>query len=305
MAKKITLIMFVLLIASAFVFVSCKQGPEKPQGQGGQQTGTVDLELPDPIEENTFEHTVEVLDLWNTDFERGEGALGGEGATSDLSLDGASGVIVVGQGVNGSQALAVDTGSCKYGSTFVDLTEYYAPGKSYYVEASLKNNGSTNIDDLKAYLSYTVCSGVVKDYYKDHFLGKDEEDYYDCGDIYGYPFMTEDDALNLYGSDYPTRGTTLGIALKDDQYITVSGIIPATEIDAMILDQTKKYALYEDDEASLDYFNVCFFVGDYPNQNGRQFYIDNVIVVDLNAEIEAIGKTHKPKADSELDSSGL
>ena len=68
----------------------------------------------------------------------------------------------------------------------------------------------------------------------------------------------------------------------------------------MIVEQTKKYAESEDDEVSLDYLNVCFYVGDYPNQNGRSFLIDDVVIIDLNSEIEATGKTHRAK-ESEGD----
>ena len=286
MAKKITFTLLVLLIASAFVFVSCDQeagGTDKP---GKQEGSKIEIEVRDPLEENTKGTPAVITDLYNMNFDESAESSN----DSDVAVDGASATKAPGQGINGSTALAVTT-STNYGTTLIDITPYYAEGKSYYVEASLKNNGSTNTTGLTAYVSYTVCSGVVKDYF---------DEYYDCDDIYGAPFMDEDDAIALFGDTYQTRGTLLGIELKDDSYITLSGIIPAVEIDSMIVEQTKKYAESEDDEVSLDYLNVCFYVGDYPNQNGRSFLIDDVVIIDLNSEIEATGKTHRAK-ESEGD----
>ena len=292
MAKKIALLMIVVLIVSACLFVSCGQTP----GGGGNKPNPsgVDIEVRDPLEENTYDGTVIVLTdpdlesdyydpLYNMNFDSSTDS-------SDARADGSNTSIVEGAGVGNTNALRVETPTYNYGCIYVDLTPYYAEGKSFYVEASLKDNGSTNTTDLKAYFSYTVCSGAVKDAF-------DEE--YDCDDIYGAPFMDEDEATLLLGDDaakYPTRGTLVPIALKADEYITVSGIIPAVEIDEMIVNQTKLYAQTEEDEPSLEYLYVCFQVGDYPNQKDRDFYIDNIVIVDLNGEIEPTGKTHFPQA---------
>ena len=285
MAKKITLSLLIMLVITAFVFVSCNQDTAG-SGGGGKPSGKakIELDIRDAITENVFDDHVETLDLYNMNFEQGLGS----DYDTDLQFDAAKGTIVADLGVGGSKAMDVVT-SDNYGTTIVDITDYYGLGKSYYVEASIKNNGSTNTKGLVAYVSYTVCSGTVKDYV-------DAE--YDCDDIYGAPFMEEEEALNLFGADYPTRGTQVGIELKDD-YITLSGIIPATEIDEMIINQTKEYAESYDDEPTLDYLYVCFYVGEYPDQNGRHFLIDNIVIKDLNADMETTGKTHKAKSSEE------
>ena len=130
MTKKITLIMLVLLIVSAFVFVSCEQAPA---GGGG---GKAKEEPADNL-------------IYNGYLDKGD--------DTDLVGDGAQVLVEEGVGVGGTPGLHV-TQNESYGEVMVDITDYYGAGKSYYVEASFKNIGEKD-DLLTATLAFNIVTG--------------------------------------------------------------------------------------------------------------------------------------------------
>jgi hypothetical protein len=265
MAKRITLSLFVLLIVSAFVFVSCGQEPvpapePKPELQA--------------VENKAGE--VSGNKVYNGDFDSAE--------DTDLITDGASAEITEGVGIDGSSGLVVNSAE-KYGQVYIDFTKEYGRGKSYYVEASFKDNGSTNPANLKtASISFTVVSGAVMDAVASQ---PSWDDYYSCQDIYDGSWLSDDEADEIFGIET----NCIGEDLSDGEWHTVSAILDAETIDKLLADTTAKYG---SGTPTINYLFFGFFVGDYQNggQNDYKFILDNVVIKDLNTEIKKEGKTY-------------
>ena len=197
----------------------------------------------------------------NGDFE--------SGSETDVLPDGSICVITEGTGTNGSKALAV-TQNQDYGEVYLDLTEYYGRGKSFYIEASYRNNDSVKNTDLTAKLFYLVVSEAVYNSF----------DWYpDCEMIYDGELVTPEDAEDVFG----LLTNNVSPQLLDDGYVTLSAIIPADEID-MILEETTKQ--YGSGDPKLKYLQVVLYVGEDLDQDGYSYYLDDVKVIDLNSEID-------------------
>lgn len=250
MAKKITLLMIVMLICSAVVFVSCsdsKPTPPKDSSSGDYE----DLEGKNLLS--------------GSDFEKGDDG-------HDLVGDGSDIEVVEGAGLKGTAALSVAQTE-KYGQVYVDITEFYGAGKDYYVAASFKDNGSTNSQDLTAKISYTVVPGWVMDAIAAEIAeGGEKVNDYDYDEIYDGSFLSDAEALEVYGFETCHAGQPLGTS-----YVRVSGIIPSEEIEAIIA-ETKMAKLL-----------VCFYVGTYPKQQGYNYYLDDVVVKDLDKNNLSLG----------------
>lgn len=281
MAKKITLLMIVMLLVSALVFVSCNQ-------DAGKKNSST-MEEREPIELESGEVGPNLV--YNGSFD-----IPGE-KESDLDPDGCSTAeIVAEKGIDGSGAYHVVT-SEQYGQCDVDITKEYARGRSYYVEASFKiSEANTRTDNLDASISFRVVSGSVVE----HF----EHDY-DCDDIYagvsGFLSDTEADEI------FELTTNHLGENIADGEWHTVSGIIPATVIEDMLIEQTTD-PKYGNNDPTIDSIVVTFLVGDYDaSQAGYDYYLDNVVIRCLNNEIPKEGRTYRPSSgeeDGDGDSTG-
>lgn len=194
MAKKITFVMLVLLIVSAFVFVSCDQ---EAAGGGGGGGGAVKEEPKDNL-------------IYNGFFEKGD--------DTDLVGDGASVLVEQGIGMGNTAGLSV-TQNESYGEVMVDITDYYGAGKSYYVEASFKNTG-TKDDDLTAHLAFNIVTGGAYD-----VVGQT----YDIPGQYDGGWLEDADAEAL---GYSTNAE--GEDLEDGAWHTVAAILTGDEIAAVM-----------------------------------------------------------------------
>lgn len=267
MAKKITFTLLVgLLIASALVFVSCKQDP-------GSQPGPAPS--PDP----------ELTPVVNKLGEVGSNLVYGgdlEGEDTDLQGDGATVEIMDQVGVDGSRALYVEQTE-NYGEVYLDLTDFYGRGKSYYVEASFKNAGveGARTDDLNAKIDFSVVAG---------------QGYASTGRTYDVPgqydgsWMDDDSAAEVFG--FETEGAQ-GTSLEDGDWVTISAILDAETIESLLVNQT---TLCGGGDVTLYNLAVVFYVGTYSDgdgQTGYKYYLDNVVVKDLNKEIKKSGRTYK------------
>ena len=274
MAKRLTFVLVVLLICSAFMFVSCKQDPGEELGEVENKTGVKSENLCD-----------------NGNFD-------GESATMVVG-DGAGLEPTAGVGVGGSKGGVVTT-SEDYGCIYVDMTSLYGRGKSYLVKASFKNNGTGTeagivaglraTPDLTVHMSMTVQSGAVQDAIK---FQPTWDDYYDCDDIYGGDFMDEEDAEALYGVT-PVEFATI----NGDTFVTITGVIPATTIDEFITEQTEKYG---SGIPTLRRLYVCFYVGVDGDLNQYSYIVDDVEIYDLNSEITTTGMTWTAPPDGSED----
>ncbi len=254
-------LMICVLLVSALSFVSCKQEAPQPAPTPNTQ---------DPVEDVLG--TVSDNLVYNGDFE--------SGSDYDLQPDGSTASLTEGAGVDGSTALAIAQTE-NYGQCFVDFTDYYGRGKSYLISASFKNNGSTNTSDLTARISFTVVSGAVMDAVETFGW----EGYYDCNDIYDGSLLSDDEAEEIFGIETNIIGETI----TEDGYVTVSGILPATVVEQLLVDTTEKYG---SGTPTINYLLATFYVGTYPDQAGYNYYMDDIVIKDLNSELKKQGRTY-------------
>ena len=286
MAKKITLTMLVLLIASALVFVSCTQ-----EASGGKKPA------PTPAPEDDFD---DLDPVYNTKGTAQDLLVNGNFDVYDTLTewvhDDAEMTMATGVGIDDSDAMRVYQGAIKdpskeeWGQTSIDLTEYYGRGKSYYFEASFKLEQcerTANIDKT-AHISFTVCSGAVKDAVATH---SDWEDYYSCDDIYQGTFMDKTAASEFFG--LPLAGTSKEI--NETEWVTLSAILDAETIDKLLVDTTKAYP--NGSSPTMYKLLAVFYVGSDGYQGGYTYLMDNVVIKDLNKEIEAEGQTWSKETD--------
>lgn len=217
--------------------------------------------------------------VYGGDFERG--------GDHDVMGDGAALEVVANKGVDGTYGLSVQQNQF-YGEVYIDITKYYGQGKSYYVEASFKNNDSTKVSDLTARIDYWVVSGAVVKAVDSQWW----EGYYDCDEIYTGEFLSNNEAMNVFGIETDGYEKTI----TDDGYVTIRGIIPASEIDRVLVETTNQYG---SGEPTMYLLSVVFYVGSFLNQDGYNYYLDNVIIKDLNTEIPRQGATYDPSTEPE------
>lgn len=254
-----------VLLCTALVFVSCSQ-----EAGGGNKPGPA----PVPKEEvvNELGDVSENL-VFGGDFESGD--------DHDIADDGSEIEVREGVGVKDSAALYVFQNSGGgWGEVLIDITKFYGRGKSYYVEASFKNLGGegTPTSDISAHIDFTVVSGAGYEKYKAT---------YDIPGQYDYDWLSDDDALDIF--EITTSGSA-GVDISDGEWHTLSGILDAATIDKMIETQTADHGTGSTPE-SLYYMAAVFFLGTYPGQDGYKYYIDNVVIKDLNTELDRTGRT--------------
>lgn len=272
MTKKITLIMLVLLVVSAFVFVSCTQEA------GGKPTPP---KQKDPVVNELGDVGPNLV--FNGDFESGD----------DYDVDGAEGAsseIVAGEGIDGSHALYVEQ-TATYGELTFDMTKYYARGKSYYVEAWFRDAGKEDgkTTDYMAKIDFSIVTGAG---YQATGLTYDIPGQYD-GD-----WLSDDDAAEIF--EMTTNSPSIGVNLSDGKWHKVSGILDAENIEKTVVSEDEQN--HATGESSMYLMSMVFYVGTYPNQGGYKYYIDNIVVKDLNTELDREGRTYdEPTEDDESE----
>ena len=272
MTKKITFTLLVMLIVSAFVFVSCQQEQNVP---GPAPTPR------EPVVNELGEESANLV--YNGDFNNG--------TDTDVTEDGSEIEIQATTGIEGSGALYVFQNSGEgYGEVMVDITKYYGRGKSYYVEASFKNVGGegTPATDIMAKISFSVVSGAGYDKYQKT---------YDVPGQYDYSWIDDAQALEIFEKKTGGAG---GVDISDGEWHTISGVLDAETIDTMITTQTQDHGTGAT-EPTLYYMSVAIFVGTWPTQDGYKYLLDNVKIIDLNAELERTGKTWVDPTAAEED----
>ena len=267
MAKKITFTMLVLLIVSAFVFVSCEQ-----EAGGGGVPG------PAPTPKAKIENVAGEVSgniVYNGDFESGE--------DSDLDGDGASIQVVAEEGNESNHVLLVDQAET-YGEVMMDITKYYGAGKSFYVEGWFKDAGSTNTLDPTAKLSFNIVTGGG--YETVHQT-------YDIPGQYDGDWFSDDEAEEIFGIET----NNIGEDISDGEWHKVSAILDAEQIDAVMKSEDDQCHWTGDQTMYL--LAVVWYVGTYPDQGGYKYYLDNVVVKDLNRELPTQGRTYEAPEEPE------
>lgn len=272
MAKKITFTMLVLLIVSAFVFVSCEQ-----EAGGGKVPGPA----PAPVEkvENVAGEVSANL-VFNGDFENGD--------DSDIKDDGSTSQVVADLGIDGSHALLVEQ-SETYGEVMMNITEYYGRGKSFYVEGWFKNVGGegTRTDDLTAYLSFNIVTGGGYT-----TIGQT----YDIPGQYDGSWLSDDEAEEIFGIETNCGGEDI----SDGEWHKVCAILDAEQIEAVM--QSEDDQCHWTGDTTMYLLAAVWYVGTYPQQDGYKYLLDNVVIKDLNKELKRQGATYE--APEEPDEEG-
>ena len=261
MAKKVLMILLSVMLIASLTLISCSQEGKKP-GPAPQPL--------EPVENEDGDHSENLAE--GCDFESGEDYI--------IKEDGAEIQVVPNVGIENSSALYVFQNSGGgWGETIIDATKFYGRGKSYYVEAWFKNIGGEGApDDKMAHIDFTVVSGAGYDKY-----GR----VYDVDGQYDYSWLSDDQASAIF--EMPTSGSA-GVDIKDGSWHKLSAILDAETIDTMINTQTEAMGS-ADTEPSLYYMAFVFFMGEYPNQDGHKYYLDNIVIIDPNSEIETTGRT--------------
>jgi len=294
MAKKTTLLLIAcLLVVSVCAFVSCSQDShsgsepyEPPERDDVENMTTVIRDIKDPKED--YEDTY----FFNGDFEEST-------ESSDVVKDGSNILIVEDPDDGTNHVLSVKTVE-DYGCVYVDLTDYYGLGKSFYIEAEFKKNvadtmGNTNPKAPLAFMAFTVCSGAVQaEADRQWDAGKQDEDgpgnYYYYDEIYGCPSFPDDSSEEVF--HLATHST--GQNLADGSWHKLSAILAAEDIYDFLYDQTEKYKA---DEVTVSHLYVVFCVGsDESDLSGYSYFIDNVVIKDLNDDIDR-GGVYAPEED--------
>lgn len=272
MAKKTTLLLIIsVLLIAMFAFVACKNDPVVP---------------PTP-QEPVVNKAGEVSDnlVYNGNLE--------DGSSSDLSGDGANVAVVGNEGYNNSHALHVEQTE-NYGEVLVDISDLYGRGKSYYVEAKFRNAGPEGrADDLNAKIDFNVVSGVG--YEK---TGHD----YDIPGQYDGSWLDADSASNIFDIEIELDASA-GTPIVDDDWVTISAVLDAEQIESLLVNQTK---LCGGGDVTLYKLAIVFYVGTYAEkkegevypgpvgQEGYIYYLDEVVIKDLNSELKRTGRTYQP-----------
>ena len=219
--------------------------------------------------------------VYNSNFE--------SGSDTDLMADGSVIEVVSGAGIDGSNAMAV-TQTENYGEVLFDITDYYGRGKSYYVEASFRNAyaDGARTDDLNAKIGFCITSGAGYDLYHKTY---DLPGQYDESGQYINNWLDDNETYRIF--EIHTGGAE-GTNFSDGRWHTISGIIDAEQIEQLLVEQTQ---LCEGEDVSLYNFIVVFYVGTYSyeegaGQSGYVYYLDNVVIKDLNSEISRTGATY-------------
>lgn len=291
MTKKITLIMLVLLIVSAFVFVSCDQEDAGGAGGGGGKPGPA----PKP-KEPVVNDLGEIKTIIDYKFDE-------EAPYKQLTGDGATISYAEGKGMEGSDAILVETNYI-YGQVAIDMTKFYARGKSYYIEVWFKDAGieGARTDDLNAKIDFSLITGAGYNYYPDHQT-------WDIPGQYVGGMLSNDDAALIF--EYETNLMATGVPITSDGWTKVCGILDAEDIEYVIT--TMDDLCHEKGESTLYEFNIIFLVGTYPEgyegdeaahgigQNDYKYYLDNIKIVDLNDDIDVEGQTYEIPEEDEGD----
>lgn len=287
MTKKITFMLLVVLIISAFVFVSCEQEAGGASGGGGGGKPGPAPKPKEPVVNDLGETKVIIEDIFD------------EEAAYKIKGDGSTLTYAPGEGIGGSDAILIEQ-NYNYGQVAIDMTKYYARGKSYYIEAWFRNAGieGARTDDLSAKLDFSLITGAGYNY-SDPQHPKHQT--WDIPGQYDGSMLDNDSALEIF--DLETNLTTEGEDISDGEWHKVCGILDAEAIEALIVNMDD--LCHAEGESTLYEFTFIFLVGSYqeedvgPGQNGYKYYMDNIKIVDLNDDLDREGQTYEDPEEEE------
>ena len=307
MTKKITLSLLVLLIVSAFVFVSCDQ--EAAGTGGGGKPGPAPTKKEPVVNELGTQQKTIIEDVFDDEAPY---KIVGDGAT--LTYAPGKGCDAEGHDSAESDAILVESNYI-YGQVALDMTKYYARGKSYYIEAWFKFAGDVEgarTDNACAKLDFSLITGAGYNYEGPDEQGKQHPKHqkWDIPGQYSGDMLSNEKADEIF--DIETNLSTQGEDLIDGEWHKVCGILDAEAIETVIT--TMDELCHATGESTLYEFNIIFLVGTYqeadpettPNvgQNNYKYYMDNIKIIDLNDDLDREGQTYEEEEDDENNTSG-
>ena len=304
MTKKITFMLLVVLIVSAFVFVSCDQEAGGTSGGGGGGKPGPAPKPKEPVVNDLGETKVIIEDIFDE-----EAAYKVKGDGSTLTYAPGKGCDENGNDSATSDAILIEQ-NYTYGQVAIDMTKYYARGKSYYIEAWFKlatDVEGARTDNAVANLDFSLITGAGYNY-EDPSHPKHQT--WDIPGQYDGSMMDNDSAMEIF--DIETNLTTEGEDLSDGAWHKVCGILDAEGIEAIITNMDD--LCHETGESTLYEFTFIFLVGKYEEsdnqqapgvgQNGYKYYMDNIKIVDLNDDLDREGQTYELPEEEEGDEGG-
>ncbi len=198
-----------------------------------------------------------------------------------------------GLGVDNSTCWKIlQTGNEVWQEVNFDLTQFYAPGKSYAVSFKLKADpdaettpyGSDTYKSTGMHFRvyYSVYSGAVKDWAvengKEHYEYSDDDDPNIVSPFDGGYCSVDDESQLVSGYQLNNPDSSYANDFPGGDWVLYSFVIPASEI-SRIVNGTGLYA-----------FNVAFYMGE-EGEGGYSYLIDDIVIKDLNTEIEYTGRT--------------
>ena len=295
MTKKITFMLLVVLIISAFVFVSCEQEAGGASGGGGGGKPGPAPKPKEPVVNDLGETKVIVEDIFD------------EEAAYKIKGDGSTLTYAPGKGIGGSDAILIEQ-KYNYGQVAIDMTKYYARGKSYYIEAWFKfadDVEGAREDNACAKLDFSLITGAGYEYEgpDEHGQHHPKHQTWDIPGQYDGSMLGNDSALEIFDIETNLNAVE-GEDLSDGEWHKVCGILDAEGIEAIITGMDDK--CHATGESTLYEFTFIFLVGTYeedkedpngatPNvgQNGYKYYMDNIKIVDLNDDLDREGQTYE------------
>lgn len=217
-----------------------------------------------PAPKKDKENVVNLIDDGDADETEGEISLSSYGATYD-KVDG---------GVTGQAWKVVQT-ETEWSELSIELTDYYANGKSYLVSAKVKNDPDGKHKNAEFTTAWTLYSGDVKNW-ASRTEGKE---YYDYDG-------SDSSIVSPWGGKLLTEGAAFGISDSElnlvddltDQWQEIKFIISTDEIEKIV------------NNSGVYKFSIAFYAGE-DGPAGYSFLIDDICVVDLNPEIKYEGQT--------------
>ena len=274
MAKKVLMILLSVMLIASLTLISCSQEAKKPDPSDGPV-----VNKKGEVSENLLENG------------------GFEDEDLDVQEDGSSIKVVEKEGVGSSKALFVEQTAC-YGEVLFDMTDFYGRGKSYYIEATFRNAGIEGVrtDDLTAKIDFNVVAGQAYE--------KTGRDYDVPGQYDGQWFEDGEEVF-----DIETDGEEGKLDAKGKDWVTLSAILDAVQIQELLEKETE---LCGGGDVTMYKLSVVFYVGTYqdeekgegPGQKGYKYYIDNIVIKDLNKELKVQGRTYKPEEGGDDEDEG-
>ena len=303
--------LFLVALFATVCLLGCPgdvSGEEEEEGPGGGGKKTWVKPVYDPSTDTTvyfdkavFDaekvNTVAFFDFEESSWKTKDYAPAGDGATLDYAE---------GEGILGSNCIRVSQNE-SYGQLMIKAQAAYSKGKTYYFEAWFRDDTEYKINGgfSTASISITVYDqdivNIAKANGAEYYDYDSGQSWYDKDQPDPYSISATDEIsreaeemdftealrpILAESADEEPSELLLSEVISYDSWTRLNGMVYSTDIDHIVGAKTPE---------DLVGFFLNFYCGSYPNQQGYEFYVDNIRFLDLNPEIESgLGKHYDP-----------